>query len=250
MLANKTAAAAAAASTPGTPAGLSHPPATNQAAVPPAAFPSAAAPTDLTALAHGLAQSSAPPLRHGPRPPSSGPSLLVTGPDAGSAPQVNVYDPTTLQLRFGFMAYDNSFAGGVRIAIGQVNPTDSTPSIITAPGAGGGSLVKVWNGATGALEQSFNAYAPGQTDGVYLAAGYINGDGYADIICGTDVGAQPIVNVVSIRRIASSVWKRVGQLSVQRVPPDRYRFPSPCPCGFRNPAVSLPVPSRRLCWTS
>jgi hypothetical protein len=196
-LANKTATAAAPASTPGTPAGLGHAPAASPPTVPAAALPAAATPTDLTALAHGLAQPTAPPRHQGPQPPSSGMGLLVTGPDAGSAPQVNVYNPTTSKLLYSFMAYDPSFTGGVRVAVAQVNPADPMPNIITAPGPGGGSLIKIWNGATGALEQSFNAYGPGQTDGVFVAAGDINGDGYADIICGTDVGAKPVVNVYS-----------------------------------------------------
>src|SRR5262249_16784640 len=44
---------------------------------------------------------------------------------------------------------------------------------------------------------SFNAYAAGQTDGVFVAAGDVNADGRADIITGTDSGAQPLVKVFS-----------------------------------------------------
>src|SRR5262249_17227907 len=75
---------------------------------------------------------------------------------------------------------------------GDVNG-DGTLDILTAPGAGGGSLIKVFDSGSGALEQSFDAYDPEQTDGAFVAAGDVNGDGKADIITGTDVGAAPCV---------------------------------------------------------
>jgi RHS repeat-associated protein len=168
-------------------------------------LPNGAASNELNALAHELATSAgrgsagptlAPPILPlaGPLSPSSGPGIFAVGPDAGAAPTVRVYDPTTLQLKFTINAYDGSMTGGVRVAVGDVNG-DGTPDIITAPGKGGGSLVKVFSSVDGSLLQSFNAYAPGQTDGVFVAAGDVEGVGHADIITGTDVGAKPLVKV-------------------------------------------------------
>ena len=51
---------------------------------------------------------------------------------------------------FNFYAYAPNFTGGVRVAVGDVNG-DGTPDIITAPGAGGGPHIKVFDGKTGAL---------------------------------------------------------------------------------------------------
>jgi YD repeat-containing protein len=110
---------------------------------------------------------------------------------------VSVLDATTRQLRFSINAYPAAFRGGVRVAVGDVNG-DGTPDIITAPGPGGGSLIKVFDGRNGALLRSFNAFAAGFTDGAYVAAGDVNGDGKSDIIVGTDAGSTaPQVNVFS-----------------------------------------------------
>jgi hypothetical protein len=163
--------------------------------------------SDLNTISHGLASpqlqqpSTSPQPAASPQPGISpnfvqGPGILAIGPDAGNAPTVKVYDPTTLQLKFTITAYDSSMTGGVRVAVGDVNG-DGTPDIITAPGKGGGSLIKVFSGVDGSLLLSFNAYAPGQTDGAFVAAGDVNADGHADIITGTDVGAKPLVKVFS-----------------------------------------------------
>jgi hypothetical protein len=159
---------------------------------------------DANALAHGLSSPSklspSSPAKHGSHVsplsiPNINPGILAVGADAGSAPTVKVYNAQTLKLQFTINAYASTFTGGVRVAVG-VNGDGST-EIITAPGPGGGSLIKVWSGSTGALLQSFSAYNPGQTDGVYVAAGDVNGDGHTDIITGTDAGAQPLVKVFS-----------------------------------------------------
>src|SRR5262249_44252934 len=85
------------------------------------------------------------------------PTVFAVGADVGGGPEVKVYDAVTNQLRSDFYAYDPSFSGGVRVAVGDVTG-DGTPDIITAPGPSGGPNVKVFDGKTGALLQSFYAY--------------------------------------------------------------------------------------------
>jgi glucose/arabinose dehydrogenase len=126
-----------------------------------------------------------------PRPPS--PPLAV-GSDSGGAPLVKVYDPQTLVLRTEFYAYDSSFHGGVRVAVGDVNG-DGVPDIITAPGRGGGPNVRVFSGTNYQMIQSFYAYDSSFRGGVYVAAADLNGDGFADIITGPDRGGGPQVKV-------------------------------------------------------
>jgi hypothetical protein len=94
------------------------------------------------------------------------------------------------------MAYDPHFLGGVRVAAGDVN-ADGKADIITAPGAGGGPDIRVFSGATGAIIQEFMAYAPGFLSGVYVAAGDVNGDGYADIVTGAGERGGPHVKAFS-----------------------------------------------------
>src|SRR5207247_1933899 len=67
----------------------------------------------------------------------------------------------------------------------------------TAPGPGGGPDIHVYDGAGGQLITGFFAYDMNFTGGVYVAAGDINGDGFADILCGADAGGGPNVTVVS-----------------------------------------------------
>jgi hypothetical protein len=135
-----------------------------------------------------------PPAVPGPSLDPGPMSAFAVGADVGGAPEVKVYDAVTNQLRFDFDAYDPHFTGGVRVAVGDVTG-DGTPDIITAPGAGGGPQVKVFDGKTGALVTSFFAYDPSFTGGVNVAAADVNGDGFADIVTGTGVGGSPNVKV-------------------------------------------------------
>src|SRR5262249_12919407 len=114
--------------------------------------------------------------------------ILAVGADAGGVPQVRVYDATTGALKFDFLAYDAGFTGGVRVAVGDVNG-DGIPDVITGAGPGGGSHVKVFDGQSGALIRSFLAY-PGFTGAVSVAAGDVNGDGFADLITGASANGH------------------------------------------------------------
>src|SRR5262249_41587799 len=126
------------------------------------------------------------------------PTFIVTGPGPGGGPDVRVFDEATRTLKFDFFAYDASFVGGVRVAVGDVN-RDGVPDIIPGAGPGGGPHVKVFDGRTGAVLYSFFAYAPVFAGGVFVAAGDYNGDGFADIVTGAGAGGGPHVEVFSGR---------------------------------------------------
>jgi autotransporter-associated beta strand protein len=123
-------------------------------------------------------------------------TILVSGADAGGLPQVTVYNAQTMQLVTSFWAFPGVFTGGVRVAVGDVNG-DGVPDIICGAGPGGGPQVNVYDGRTGQLIRSFFAMPAGFRGGVYVAAGDINGDGFADIIVGADAGGGPQVTVYS-----------------------------------------------------
>src|SRR5439155_16929620 len=101
-----------------------------------------------------------------------------------------VSDFTDGLLPYSLCTSGAGFTGGVRVAVRDVTG-DGVTDIITAPGAGGGPHIKVFNGATGALIREFFAYGSNFTGGVYVAAGDVNGDGIADIITGAGAGGGP-----------------------------------------------------------
>jgi hypothetical protein len=127
-------------------------------------------------------------------PPPSVKQVYAVGADVGNAPLVQVYNPDG-SLKYSFMAYDASFRGGVRVAVGDVTG-DGVPDIVTAPGAGMSSQIKVFDGTSGAEVANYMAYMESFRGGVYVAVADINGDGHADIITGAGQGGGPHVKVM------------------------------------------------------
>jgi hypothetical protein len=126
---------------------------------------------------------------------------IVTGADAGGGPHVQVYLGGSWQLFRSFFAYDISFRGGVRVAAADVTG-DGRADIVTAPGAGGGPHMKVFDGQTLSVVRSFLAYGQAFTGGVYVAAGDLNADGRAEIITGPGPGGGPHVQAFDGQTLA------------------------------------------------
>ena len=120
---------------------------------------------------------------------------LITGSGPG-ATHVKVFAGGGLQEVMSFFAYPLTFTGGIFVAAGDVDG-DGFADIVTGPDQDAGPNVKVFSGATGAEIRSFFAYSTGFTGGVRVAAGDVNGDGFADIITATGVGGGPHVKVFS-----------------------------------------------------
>ncbi len=110
---------------------------------------------------------------------------VVTAAGPGGGPHVRVFDGATLQFRtedrYNFMAFQPNMTTGLNVAVGDVNG-DGFADIILAPDAGSSPAVKVFSGKDGSVLLSFFAYNLGVTSGVRVAAGDVNGDGFADII--------------------------------------------------------------------
>ncbi len=119
---------------------------------------------------------------------------VVAGADAGGPPLVQLIDPTTGTVRTQFLAFDSTFFGGVRVAVGDVTG-DGFPDLVVAAGRSGGPAVKVYDGATGAVAASFFAFESGFAGGVYVAVADVTGDGTDDIVVGAGPGGGPRVGV-------------------------------------------------------
>jgi len=127
--------------------------------------------------------------------------LYATGPGPGHLPVVRVtVAGENGNQTFSFMAYQKSYLGGVRVAVGDVNG-DGFDDIIMGT-AGSSAHIKVIDGTRlatvgprGSLLMSFTAYPGLFRTGIFVAAGDVNGDGRADIIVAPDAGASPVVRV-------------------------------------------------------
>ncbi len=142
-----------------------------------------------------------------------GKAELVITPDQGGGPRARVftYDGTAvvpIADFFGILG-DPNFRGGARAAVGDVTG-DGVGDLIVAAGFGGGPRVAVFDGAKvsrdgrasgqgDALWDSWKPFGdlavfePSLRNGVFIAAGDLTGDGFADLIVGGGPGGAPRV---------------------------------------------------------
>jgi hypothetical protein len=129
---------------------------------------------------------------------------IIVTPDQSGGPRVVIYQGGTFnQIASFFGIEDPNFRGGARAAVSDVNG-DGFGDVIVAAGFGGGPRVAVFNGLTigGAtapvrLLPDFFAFEETLRNGVYVAGGDINDDGFGDIVTGGGPGGGPRVQIIS-----------------------------------------------------
>ena len=122
--------------------------------------------------------------------PAKATTYVAAAQDAGGG-VVRVFDFTTGIERFRFQPFPD-FTGGVRVTTADVTG-DGIPDIVATPGAGGGPIVRVFDGSTGAQIRSVMAFESDFRGGLQVAAADITGDGRADLIVTPDAGGGPII---------------------------------------------------------
>ncbi len=131
------------------------------------------------------------------------PELVIT-PDRGGGPRVRVFDGRGFgQLADFFGIDDPNFRGGARASVGDVTG-DGAGDLVVAAGFGGGPRVAAFDGtslAGGAYTvkpfPDFFAFEEGLRNGAYVAAGDVDGDGFAELIAGGGPGGGPRVSAFS-----------------------------------------------------
>ncbi|MBX9624508.1 MAG: putative Ig domain-containing protein [Gemmataceae bacterium] len=136
-------------------------------------------------------------------------------PDQGGGPRVTIFSLTNGQLatRANFFGIDDAgFRGGARAALGDVN-NDGTPDLAVSAGFLGGPRTALFDGKTvlggtpARLVNDFFAFngpdAVTLRNGVFVAAGDLDGDGFGELVFGGGPGGAPRVFALSGKMISA-----------------------------------------------
>ena len=128
---------------------------------------------------------------------------IVVTPDEGGGPRVRVFSGKDGSVIADFLGIDDpNFRGGARAALADING-DGTPDLLVAAGFGGGPRIAVFDGkslASGAPQKlvgDFFVFEQTLRNGVFIAGGDVNGDGFADVVAGGGPGGGPRVFALS-----------------------------------------------------
>lgn len=121
---------------------------------------------------------------------------IVTGAGPGGPPEIKVFSGLDGSVLADFFPFNPAFTGGIFVAAADVNH-DGCADLVVGRDAGGAPEVKVFSGRNESVLYDFFAFNPLFSGGVRVAAGDVNGDGYADVITATGPGAAPEVKVFS-----------------------------------------------------
>lgn len=127
----------------------------------------------------------------------AGEIIVATG--SGAKNEVKVFTAQGL-LKYKFRPYNQNFAGGVSLAVGDIDG-DNIDEIITGAGPGGGPHVRMFSGS-GKLKGEFMAYEGSFRGGIQVVAGNLDYGAKAnqdEIIVSAGAGRQPQVRIFNAK---------------------------------------------------
>ena len=119
---------------------------------------------------------------------------IVVGAPRGKKPEVKIYREDG-SLVNSFLAYDESFLGGVAVGAGDFDG-DGKGEVVTSPAEGAAAEIKIFDGyGQPELSEGFLAFDKDWEFGANVAAGDIDGDGQDEIIVGSGPGQDLEIKV-------------------------------------------------------
>ncbi len=123
-------------------------------------------------------------------------TYVVVVANQGGGPQVRVFNKYG-ELLSQFFAYEESFRGGVNVAVGDLG-NDGIDEIVVAPGAGRSPEIRIYN-YQGDLINRFMAYDKGFGGGVNVAVGELDGRQGAEIVTAPASSGGPNIRTFGYR---------------------------------------------------
>jgi hypothetical protein len=114
-------------------------------------------------------------------------------PSSGGTSTVALHDPVTGEPTGTAVPFPG-FQGAIKVVSGDFN-NDGVSELIAGAGFGGGPAIAILNSQTGEVMESFFAFDPAFTGGVFVAVQDVNNDGILDIIASAGPGGGPEVRI-------------------------------------------------------
>lgn len=134
-------------------------------------------------------------------PENPTPNFLATVPARGGKPQVKVYNAVTGKKVGDFLAFRQSYRGGLSIAGGDVD-NNGTPELVTGTGPGSAPQVSLFS-FNGRATLRFFAYLSRLRTGVNVAVADVDGNGTEDLITAPASRLSSLVRVFTYDKTKS-----------------------------------------------
>jgi hypothetical protein len=143
---------------------------------------------------------------------------LIITPDEGGGPRVDAYSGAGFGKFVSFFGIDDpNFRGGARASTGDMNG-DGRADLVVVAGFGGGPRVAAFDGKSVGgtpvkIFGDFFAFEQTLRNGIFVTVGDLNGDGFADLICGGGPGGGPRVLAFSGKALTAAGNQTETQLA-------------------------------------